>query len=158
MNTSLHTLLEHAEAERDAALTALRNAEAAAASAQAQAEQLNTYRTQYQQRWSMQFRQTGTIELLQCYQGFGQRLDQAITQQGHVAAQAQNRVAQARALLLEREQRVAAVKKLIERREQEQRRVADRREQRSTDEAASRAGSASGGREHGVARLAASFM
>ncbi|NRF68502.1 flagellar export protein FliJ [Aquincola sp. S2] len=152
MTTPLSTLLEHAEAERDAAITVLRNAEAAAAHAQAQAEQLQTYRSQYQQRWSTQFRQAGSIELLQCYQGFGQRLDQAITQQSHTAAQAQNRVAQARAVLLEREQRVAAVRKLIERRGQEQRRVDDRREQRSTDEAASRC------RDNGVSRLTLSLI
>lgn len=135
---SLTTLLDHAEAERDAALNALRNAEAGAAAAQAQLEQLQDYRTQYQQRWSAQFRQSGTIEVLQCYQGFGQRLEQAITQQSQIAAQAESRLQQARTLLLEREQRVAAVRKLIERRQQEQLRIAGRREQRSTDEAAQR--------------------
>lgn len=136
--TTLTTLLGHAEAERDAALSALRQAEAAAAQARGQAEQLQNYRAQYQQRWSAQFRQSGAIEVVQCYQGFSQRLEQAIGQQGQVAGQAEARVEQARALLVEREQRVAAVRKLIERRTQEQRRMAERREQRSTDEAAQR--------------------
>ena len=135
---SLSTLLEHAEAERDAALAALRNTEAAAAAAQGQLDQLQEYRTQYQQRWSTQFRQAGSIELMQCYQGFGQRLDQAITQQSQIVAQAEQRAQQARAVVLEREQRVAAVRKLIERRQQEQNRVAERRDQRATDEAAQR--------------------
>ena len=135
---SLSTLLEHAEAERDAALAALRNTEAAAAAAQGQLDQLQEYRTQYQQRWSTQFRQAGSIELMQCYQGFAQRLDQAITQQSQIVAQAEQRAQQARAVVLEREQRVAAVRKLIERRQQEQNRVAERRDQRATDEAAQR--------------------
>lgn len=141
---TLNTLLEQAEGERDAAQTVLRNCEAAAAAAQAQADQLAAYRAEYQQRWSAHFRQPGAIEVLQCYQGFSQRLEQAITQQSHAAAQAQARVAQARAQLVAREQRVAAVRKLIERRQAEQRRVADRREQRSTDEAAQRSQRRSG--------------
>ena len=86
---SLTTLLEHAESERDAALNALRHTEAAAAAAQGQLDQLQEYRTQYQQRWSAQFRQAGSIELLQCYQGFAQRLAQAIAQQGQGVAQAE---------------------------------------------------------------------
>lgn len=135
---SLATLLQQAESDRDAQQTVLRGLENAAAAAQTQSEQLLAYRAQYQQRWTQQFRQSGTIEVLQAYQGFSQRLDQAISHQNHVAAQAQTRVQQARAELLAREQRVAAVRKLIERRMAEQQRAADRREQRASDEAASR--------------------
>lgn len=141
--SSLATLLQHAESDRDAQQNVLRGLENAAAAAQAQAEQLLAYRTQYQQRWTQQFRQSGTIEVLQAYQGFSQRLDQAIAHQNHSAAQAHTRVQQARAELLAREQRVAAVRKLIERRRTEQQRANDRREQRSTDEAASRRASVS---------------
>ncbi|HSW05750.1 flagellar export protein FliJ [Aquabacterium sp.] len=137
-STSLTLLLEQAESARDAQQTVLRNCEAAAAHAQAQADQLLAYRGQYEQRWSTHFRQAGAIELLQCVQGFSQRLEQAISHQGHASAQAQARVAQARQQLIALEQRVAAVRKLIERRQAEQRRAADRREQRSTDEAAQR--------------------
>ena len=149
---SLTTLLEHAEAERDAALTALRHTEAGAAAAQGQLDQLQEYRTQYQQRWSTQFRQAGSIELMQCYQGFAQRLEQAITQQGQIAAQAEQRAQHARAVVLEREQRVAAVRKLIERRQQEQHRVAERRDQRATDEAAQRS------RANATSRLSPSMI
>ena len=137
-NASLTTLLEQAEAERDAAQTVLRKCEASAAAAATQAEQLEAYRGQYQQRWQTQFRQAGAIELLQCYQGFGQRLDQAVQQQNQITAQAQARMQNARAALIAREQRVAAVRKLIERRQAEQLRVAERRDQRATDEAAAR--------------------
>ncbi|WP_395699100.1 flagellar export protein FliJ [Aquabacterium sp.] len=137
-SATLNTLLEQAEAERDAQAAVLRQCEAAAAQARQQIEQLNAYRAQYQQRWTSQFRQAGAIELVQCYQGFSQRLDQAITMQNQVTTQAEARVQQARAALVAHEQRVAAVRKLIERRRAEQQRLADRREQRSTDEAAQR--------------------
>ena len=138
-SATLNLLLEQAEGARDAQQTVLRNCEAVAAHAQAQAEQLVAYRGQYQQRWSTHFRQAGAIELLQCVQGFSQRLEQAIAHQQQAAAQAQARVAQSRADLVACEQRVAAVRKLMERRQAEQRRVAERRDQRSTDEAAQRA-------------------
>jgi flagellar protein FliJ len=135
---SLTLLMDQAESARDAQQTVLRNFEATAAHAQAQAEQLLTYRGQYEERWSTHFRQAGAIGLLQCVQGFSQRLEQAIGHQSQASAQAQARVAQARSQLIALEQRLAAVRKLIERRRAEQRRVADRREQRSTDEAAQR--------------------
>jgi len=142
-SNTLTTLLQQAESDRDAQQTVLRGLENAAAAAQNQAEQLLAYRAQYQQRWTSQFRQSGTIEVLQAYQGFSLRLDQAIAHQNHSAAQAHTRVQQARAELLAREQRVAAVRKLIERRMAEQQRSVERREQRSTDEFASRRASVS---------------
>lgn len=149
-SATLNTLLEQAETARDAQQVVLRNAEAAAAHAQAQADQLTAYRGQYQQRWSTHFRQPNSIELLQCVQGFSQRLDHAIGHQTQTCTQAQNRVVQARAELLAREQRVAAVRKLIERRQAEQVRATERREQRSSDEAAQR--------RHGGSRLTPSLI
>lgn len=136
---SLQTLLGHAEQERDAALAALRQAEEAAARGQAQAEQLQQYRAEYHQRWSSRFAQSGTVTLVQCHHGFGQRLDQAIDQQARQCAALAQRVAQAQALLLQREQRLAAVRKLIERRLAAARQLADRRDQKRSDEAAQRA-------------------
>jgi len=136
---SLNLLLQHASAERDAALRALRGSEAAFSAALQQAEQLGQYRDQYRTRWGERFRTGGSATLVQCHQGFGQRLDQAIGLQQGQLQQVQARLAAARALVIEREQRVASVRKLIERRALEARRVADRREQRTTDEAAQRA-------------------
>jgi len=137
---SLQSVLQHAESERDAAATTLRQAEAAAARSDAQASQLSQYRGDYRQRWSAQFALGGTASLLHCHHGFGQRLDQAIAQQQLHCASAAQRVAQARGVLQAREQRVAAVRKLIERRLAGLRQQADRREQKQTDEAAQRAG------------------
>lgn len=136
---SLQALLAHAERERDAAQAALRQAEEAEARGQAQAGQLHRYRGEYHQRWSSRFAQSGTATLVQCHHGFGQRLDQAIDQQARQVMQLSQRVVQARTLLLQREQRVAAVRKLIERRLESARKLADRRDQKRSDEAAQRA-------------------
>ena len=136
----LQTLLQRAEAERDSALAVMQQAEAQMRAAEAQSEQLRNYRSEYDQRWTLRFRQSGggTRELLQCHQTFGLRLDEAISHQAGSTAQAASRLQRARDMLLQREQRVAAVRKLIERREQELGRMAQRREQRDDDEMAMR--------------------
>ncbi len=139
---TLATVLQHAQTERDQALAALRQAEAAAKAAHQQHEQLHSYRGEYRERWTQRFRQQGTVELLHCYQGFAGRLDQAITLQNQSADQADVRLQKARELLLAKEQRMAAVGKLIERRRTELQRINERREQRQTDETASRLGHA----------------
>ena len=134
----LKTLLERAETERDQAAGVLRQAEALEARARDQAEQLTSYRQEFDQRWTLRFRQAGSRELLDCRQAFGERLAQAITGQTGSLQQASQRVGLARQALLQREQRVAAVRKLIERREAELLRLAGRREQRADDESALR--------------------
>jgi flagellar protein FliJ len=140
--TTLATVLQHAQAERDQALGALRQAEDAAEAARNQSHSLEAYRGEYRARWTDRFRQDTTVELLHCYQGFAGRLDQAITLQSRATEQADRRVQQARELLMTREQRVAAVTKLMERRRNELQRAASRREQRQLDETASRLGMA----------------
>jgi flagellar FliJ protein len=139
---TLNTVLEHARSQRDAALAALRRAQASAEAARTQADQLGGYRCEYRQRWTERFREPGSIELLQCVQGFAGRLDQAIAMQSNTVRQTELRLQQARELVLAREQRVAAIGKLIERRLAEARRDADRREQRQLDEASTRIGMA----------------
>ncbi len=141
----LQTLLRRAEGERDTAALALRQAEDLVAQAAQQTQALHSYRGEYDQRWTARFQESGTAALLQCHRGFGQRLDQAITQQQRNRQHLDNRVQQTRDQLLAREQRVAAVQKLITRRQAELRAMADRRDQRNTDEAAQRAASAQRG-------------
>ena len=135
---TLQTLLTQAEAERDSAQALMRQADQQLLQARQQADSLHQYRLEYDQRWVSRFRQSGTPELLQCHRSFGQRLDFAIGVQDHTHQQLLHRLSQARQALLAREQRVAAVRKLIERRLDGLRQQADRREQRSTDEAAQR--------------------
>jgi len=133
---ALHTLLERAASERDQALAALRQADDLAGRQQAQHAQLAAYRVEYQQRWAVQFRQGGAIEIMHCYQSFMQRLDEAMAQQQRQVETAASAAQQARETLLARETRVASVRKLIERRTAEHQHATDRREQRQTDESA----------------------
>ncbi|NUZ05935.1 flagellar export protein FliJ [Piscinibacter koreensis] len=136
---SLLTLLHQAERERDFALAEQQKVQAAHDAAKAQAQQLVTYRREYEQRWSEQFCREGKIELVRCYQGFVQRLTQAVDQQARVADHAANQLARASANVRECEVRAAAVRKLIERRTHEGQLAAERREQKQSDELAARA-------------------
>jgi flagellar FliJ protein len=109
-------------------------------------QQLSDYRTEFDERWMTRFRSAGTTELLHCQRGFGQRLNQAIAAQQSNTQQLGNRVELARALLIAREQRVAAVQKLMARRYADAQKIAARRDQRHTDEAAQRHGHLGAGR------------
>ena len=135
----LLALLGQAERERDVALADRQRAHAAQAAAQDQAEQLVGYRADYQRRWGERFAREGQIELIRCYQGFMERLTQAVDQQGRVVAHAGVQLGRAQAALVEHELRVASVRKLLERRVRETRLADDRREQKQTDEFAARA-------------------
>ena len=137
-HSNLTLLWQQASASRDLALRALRLAEANAQAAEKQGEQLDQYRSGYRSRWSTQFAHHGTAPLLHCYQAFGQRLNDVIGMQEGQTAQAQQRLRAARALVLEREQRVAAIAKLIARRQREAQQLSQRREQRDSDQAAQR--------------------
>lgn len=137
-SSALHTLLEQAETERDAALARMLQADEAARQARAQAEQLHAYREDYRRRAPALNGRSASIELVRCHQGFMQRLDQAIEQQRGQLARIEQQAIELREVLLEREVRVASVKKLMERRAQEAQRHAWRAEQRQTDESAQR--------------------
>lgn len=136
---TLSLLLERAEGERDTAARALHAASAQADAARAQHTGLTGYRQEYQQRWTQSFAQSTTMSIVDCYQSFGQRLEQAVVTQGHVASHADQRQERAREALRQAELRVAALRQLIARRQAEAAKVAQRREQRATDEFAARA-------------------
>jgi flagellar FliJ protein len=136
MTQALHTLLEHAQRERDEALAALQQAESAEAHQRQQAEQLLAYQGEYDARHPARSGRAAPIELLRCHVGFMQRLQQAQTQQQGQLKAAQGRVARQRQALLALEMRLAAVRKLVERRSQERQRSANTLEQRRHDEAA----------------------
>lgn len=136
----LATLLDREERRRDAALIEWRDATRLAEQARQQADALQTYRDDYRQRWSAQFKQSATMEILRCYQGFIERLDQAITAQQAQVVLSGQRAEQSQARLHQRETRVAMVRKLIERRRLAQRQQSDRRDQKACDEAAQRQG------------------
>lgn len=136
---TLHLLLEREEAERDEAMRRLQHAEDEARRAQSQADMLLAYRDDYRQRWQQQFARGGSVSLVQCYQGFMARLDQAIAQQEQQVQRRREAVDACRSALSAQQVRVASVRKLIERRERDQQQRAARRDQKSTDESAARA-------------------
>jgi flagellar FliJ protein len=138
-NDTLGLLLERAEGERDAAAQALHAASAQAQAAHDQHGELSGYRQDYQQRWTQSFAQGTTMSIVGCYRSFGQRLDQAVDTQGHVAQHADQREVRAREALRQAELRVAALRQLIARRQAEADKIAQRREQRASDEFAARA-------------------
>ena len=135
----LMLLLGQHERQRDAALAEHQRAVLASEAAAAQAAQLLTYRREYEQRWGDQFKREGQIELVRCYQSFTERLTQAVEQQTLMADLATKRVEGAMVALRESELRCASMRKLIERRTIEHRLSAERRDQKQTDEQASRA-------------------
>lgn len=135
---ALNTLLEQAEADRNQALSAFNQTRARSEAARTQATQLDAYRADYQQRWSRQFAQGAALEIVRCYQGFADRLEAAITQQGHAVAQAEAALARAGDHLNAHELRLASVRKLIERRLAAERQALERREQKADDEQAMR--------------------
>jgi flagellar FliJ protein len=135
---ALTTLLEQAEAERNQALAAFNQQRARCDAARAQAVQLESYRSDYQQRWQSQFARGAALEIVRCYRGFADRLDTAIAQQGESVVQAQAAQAHAGDMLTAHELRVASVRKLIERRQEAERQRAERHERKADDETAMR--------------------
>ncbi|KQW51861.1 MULTISPECIES: flagellar export protein FliJ [unclassified Roseateles] len=136
---TLGLLLERAESERDTAAQVLHAACSQAQAARAQHGELSGYRQDYQQRWTDSFTQSATMDIVGCYQSFGQRLNQAVDTQGRVAQHADQRQDRAREALRLAELRVAALRQLIARRQAEAAKLDQRREQRANDEFAARA-------------------
>jgi flagellar protein FliJ len=135
---SLQVLLQREQQHCDQAQSALRRADDMARSAREQREQLIAYRSEYQSRWTAQFNQGGTMDILLCYRSFMQRLDQAVSLQTRQAELADMHLVQARHELMESERRLASVRKLIERRAAEIAHAGRQREQKQTDEQAQR--------------------
>jgi flagellar FliJ protein len=138
MTQALHTLLEHAERQRDTALAALQRAEDAWRRQQQQAVQLTAYRDEYRGRSPATGGRSASIEMLRCHTTFMQRLEQAVVQQQGQCQAAESRALALRRELLAHELRVASVRKLLERRGEQAQQVANRQEQRRNDEAGQR--------------------
>ncbi|MBQ0935894.1 flagellar export protein FliJ [Ideonella paludis] len=134
----LRLLEDRDRKRRDEALMQWQEAVRQAEAAGAQAQALETYRSEYRERWSTQFKQAAPIEIIRCYQGFVERLDQAIGSQQATVEQHAARVAAARERLQQREIKLATVQRLIDRRLSAAQQVLQRREQKASDEAAQR--------------------
>lgn len=133
-------VLEAAEKARDAAVADMEGARKAYDAARQQSQSLVDWRREYQNKWQSQFRQTGGMEIMRCYQDFMQRLGEAVSDQDIRVEQARAYMERCREQLIERERKVAAVVQLMERRHAELQLAHNRREQKATDEVAARAG------------------
>lgn len=136
MNDSLHTILSHAERQRDQALADVMRADAARRRLKSQAEQFLAYRDEYRQRGPASGGRCASIEMLRTHQLFMQRLDQALDQLQAQLLHAESTEHRLREALVAQETRVASVRKLIERRVGEERLAQSRLDQRRSDEAA----------------------
>lgn len=135
----LRFLAARTEAERDQALAEQHKAEAGARAAAAQAAELLAYRRDYEARWHAEFCREGKIELVRCYQGFMERLTQAVEQQARIAEHAAGAAAQRAATVRDLDLRASGLHKLIQRRVGESDRALARAEQSQSDEQAARA-------------------
>ena len=135
----LRFLASRTEAERDQALTAQLQAEAAHRAAVAQHADLIRYRREYEARWQAEFCREGKIELVRCYQGFMERLTQAVEQQARTVDQAASLANKRAAAVRDLEMRASGLHRLIQRRLGKGQRVAERAEQSRSDEHAARA-------------------
>jgi flagellar FliJ protein len=136
MSSSLHTLLDHAERERDAMLATVGQAEQQLQQLRVQAQQLLSFRDDYRRRDPTAGGRSASIGALRAHQDFMQRLQQAMDQQQLQETTAQTRLAQLQRALLPLELRVASVRKLLDRRDLAARSAVERRDQRQSDESA----------------------
>ena len=137
-SASLQMLLETAERARDDAVADLERAARQLDDAQRQAQALQNYTRDYENRWQTQFRQSGGVEIMRCYRDFMLRLSDAVSAQDAKVAHARVAQQHCQAALLERERKVAAIAQLLERRHAEWMRAQARQEQKATDELAAR--------------------
>jgi flagellar protein FliJ len=134
----LTALLEQAESARDEALSQFESGRKAHEMARQQLQSLHDFRQDYQQRWQQQFRQASGMEIMRSYQDFMTRMSEAEAEQQRRVEQSLSHLERCRAMLIERERKVAAVTKLMQRRAGEHALKEQRRDQKATDETASR--------------------
>lgn len=102
--------------------------------AQAQMEQLRSYATETETRWSVSAQSSVAPQIVGHYYQFMERLEQTITLQQGVIADLGRQYQSARQVLIEAEVRVAGLNRLLEKRQSALALVDARREQKSSDE------------------------
>ena len=103
-----------------------------------QLDQLSSYAADTQGRWSVSAQTHTSPQIVGHYYQFMARLDQTIALQQGVIDEAHRQCLAARKVLMEAEVYLAGLQRLLEKRRQEHARLAARREQKQTDEFASR--------------------
>ena len=137
-NDALDTLAARLREERDQALAQLRRAEQQLQGVMRQSEQLDGFRGETLQRFGAAEGQATSPDQLRHLHHFIGRVDEALLQQQGAIEQARKRCERSRALLVGVELRLASVDKLLARRAQQSAEIQRRREQKQSDEFASR--------------------
>lgn len=137
--TSLDVLIDLATDQRDAATTALGQLRVAHQQSEQQLEALLAYRSEYQRQLDTALGRGMSMTTLNNYQRFVTSLDQAIEQQRGVLATSQDQVNDGKSHWQHRQRRLKSFDALALRRRESAQHKEARREQRQTDEYASRA-------------------
>jgi flagellar FliJ protein len=133
---SLQILLEHSIHRMEAAERLLRLLGRKEEAARQRLEEIRGYKQEYQQRMTGAGRQGMDIHRLRDFHAFLLKVDQAISHQEAEVAKARSSWEVAHAKWLEQRRQVKAYEVLARRHQDEARRLEEKRDQRSTDEAA----------------------
>ncbi len=136
---SLRLAVDVARTRRDEAGHALGQQNARQAAAQLQLEQLESYAVETAARWAPSARAQPSLESIQHYYQFMDKLQQAIALQSKVVAGIGVEVAQARQVLMQAELRIASLRQVLDLRMAALAREQAVRDQKQTDEFAAMA-------------------
>lgn len=131
---ALALAIDQATRQRDDAVAALLHAQGVCQGAQDQMGQLESYALETESRWALGARGTANPEIVQHYDHFMDRLQQAVSMQQGVVAGHLQAIAAARQRVMEAEIRAAGLKRLLDKRRAELARVQNTREQKQLDE------------------------
>ena len=131
---ALALAIDQAARRRDEAFAALLKAQRDCQGAQDQMGQLQSYAQETESHWALGARITANPEIVQHYDHFMDRLQQAVEMQQGVVADHVQAVAMARQRVMEAETRAMGLQRLLEKRRADRTRVQNTRDQKQLDE------------------------
>lgn len=131
---ALALALDQATRQRDDAVAALLKVQRACQGAQDQMGQLESYALETESHWALGARSTANPEIVQHYDHFMDRLQQAVGMQQGVVADQLHALAMARQRVMEAEIRAAGLQRLLDKRRSDRTRLQNTREQKQLDE------------------------
>jgi len=132
--------IDLAQRRRDDAAKVLAQAVQHQQAAQGQMDQLQAYARETESKWINRAQVSASPALMQHHYQFMAKLDQAVVFQQSVLQNHEHRVSQVRQALVEAEQRLNSFEHVLASRQAQNNAVLNRRQQRETDELASRMG------------------
>ena len=137
-HAGLELVLERETQQRDQVRNQWQLAQAKRDKLQAQRQQFEDYRLDYQRRWHVDFRQHSPLEVHTHFRQFMGRVDEVMAQLNHQISVAEGTLERCRLALVEAERRVASLEKLLDLRRREVLERQRRRDQKQQDELAQR--------------------